>query len=94
MTYNDTKSSIYKLKISKKNLLFCHHLSAIFVLEFFKKSGIFRWNHVGHDIAEIKMMLDVDTGIGNAIKMDSKWLNLVHLIIIMILVDFAADSVT
>ena len=40
------------------------------------------------------MLLNDGTGIGNAIKMDQKWLNLVHLIIIMILVDFAADSVT
>ena len=83
MTYNDTKSSVYKLKISNKlkNPSFSYQNFYQNPIDFFLlKYG----TTVKHDSVEIEMMFNVDP----------KWLNLVHLIIIMILVDFAADSVT
>ena len=70
MTYNDTRSSIYKLKISKKST-FSHHLKK----KFYNPFGIFlskKATAVKNDNMESKVMLNVDTGIGNAIKMDSK----------------------
>ena len=71
MTYNDTKSSVYKLKISNKlknppfsNQIFYQNPIANFLLKYSTT--------VKHDSVEIEMMFNVDTGRGNAIKMDPK----------------------